>query len=127
MEEIVDTNIILRFLVGDNKFQYKKAVGLFKEAQKYKRKLLLKSVVIAEACFVLESFYKKERNEIAEKLEIFLSQRWLKVEERETMLNLWIWYRKNLHFVDSYLLSWAKVNNGKILSFDKKLLNKLKE
>jgi len=125
MEEIIDTNIILRYLVRDVEPLYKKAVEIFKEAEKRKRKILVKPLIIAEACFVLESFYKKHSEEIADSLEVFLSQNWLKVEERDTMLNLWFWYRKNLHFVDSYLLSWAKINESKILSFDQKLIKNL--
>ena len=125
MEQAVDTNIILRYIVGDDKLQQKKARELFEKAEKGKLKLLIKPLIVAEACFVLESFYKREKHEIADTFEIFLSQKWLKVEDREVMLNMWDWYRKNLNFVDSYLLSWAKVNEGKIVSFDKKLLKNL--
>lgn len=80
---------------------------------------------MAETCFVLESFYKKQRCEISEAFEVFLSQLWLAVEERGIMLSLWDWYKSGLHFVDSYLLSWAKNNNSSILSFDRKLKSKL--
>jgi predicted nucleic acid-binding protein len=59
---------------------------------------------------------------VAKAMEVFLSQRWLKVEDRKVMVNLWKWYIKNMHFVDSFLLAWVKENKGKILSFDKKLL-----
>jgi len=128
MEEILDTNVILRFLVGDNKAQQIKAKQWFAEAEKGKRKLVVKPLVVAESCFVLESFYKKTREEIASVFEVFLSQRWLGVEDREVMLGLWLWYRKNLHFVDSYLISWVKSRNRKmkVLSFDKDLLKRLK-
>lgn len=125
MEQVVDTNIILRYLVGDNKAQYKTAESLFKSAESGRLKLIVKPLVISEVIFVLESFYKNNRDDIAETMESFLSQKWLKVEERETLLSLWNWYRKNFHFVDSYLLSWAKVNNGKIATFDERLLKNL--
>ena len=122
MIELVDTNVILRYLVGDNKNQKEEAKRWFKEAKDDKRKLVIKPLVIAEACFVLESFYKKNREEIANVFEVFLSQRWLGVDDREAMLSLWFWYRQKLHFVDSYLLALAKSNHSKLLSFDKKLL-----
>jgi len=120
-EEVVDTNVLIRFFVGDNKVQQKRARNWFSQAQKGKRKLAIKTIVVAETCFVLESFYKKQREKIADVFEVFLSQSWLVVEEREVMLSLWEWYKKGFHFVDSYLLSWAKSNNSSILSFDKKL------
>lgn len=122
-EEIVDTNVLVRFFIGDNKLQQKQASNFFSQAQKGKRKLVIKSLVVAETCFVLESFYKKERNEIADVFEVFLAQSWLIVEERDVLLSLWVWYKNGLHFVDSYLLSWVKKNNSSVVSFDKKLIN----
>lgn len=125
MKEILDTNIILRFFVGDNKAQQNRSKLIFAEAEKGKRKLLVKPLVVAECCFVLESFYKKKRDQVASSFEVFLSQKWLEVEGREELLLMWNWYRKNFHFVDSYLLAWAKIKKSKIVSFDKKLLKNL--
>ena len=122
MIEILDTNVILRFLVGDNQAQQEKAKLIFKEAEKGKRKLLVKPLIVAECCFVLESFYKKERDQIATAFEVFLSQKWLMVEDRKELLLLWKWYRKNFHFVDSYLLAFSRIRKTKIISFDEKLL-----
>lgn len=124
-EEVVDTNVLVRFFVGDNKLQQKQASNFFSQAQKGKRKLVIKSLVVAEACFVLESFYKKQREEISGVFEVFLSQSWLAVEERDILLSLWGWYKEGFHFVDSYLLSWAKNKDSSIVSFDKKIIGKL--
>jgi predicted nucleic-acid-binding protein len=123
--EIVDTNVLIRFLVGDNKVQQKQARVWFSEAEKGKRKLVIKLLVVAETCFVLESFYKKQKEEIAGAFEVFLSQVWLEVEERSILLSLWDWYKKGFHFVDSYLLSWGKINSCSIISFDRELVSKL--
>lgn len=120
---IVDTNIILRFLVGDNENQKRQASEWFKKAEIGKIELIIHPLVIAECCFVLESFYKKNRFEISDSLEVFLSQKWLKVENRKALLLMWGDYKNNLHFVDSFLISLAKINASKVLSFDKKLLN----
>lgn len=126
-EEIVDTNVLIRFFVGDNKLQQKQARSWFSQAQKGKRKLVIKVLVVAEACFVLESFYKKKRDDITDVLEVFLAQSWLVVEDRNILLSLWDWYNTGFHFVDSYLLSWAMNNNSSIVSFDKKLTKKLEQ
>lgn len=126
MIEMVDTNILVRMLIGDVKDQKVKAITIFEQAEKGKRKLSIKSVVLAETCFVLESFYKKNREVIAGALKILLSQKWLIIEERKIMQNTWKWYLKGFHFVDSYLLASTEINGEKILSFDKKLMNKVK-
>ena len=120
-KEILDTNVLLRFLVGDNPTQQKQAELWFKEAESGKRKIIVVPLVIAEACFVLESFYKKQRQEIADSFEIFISQRWLQVESREVLSRLWPYYLEGFHFVDSFLLSWSEVHKSGLLTFDQEL------
>ena len=121
---ILDTNVLLRFLLEDNAAQHAKAAQWFGEADAGKRKIVVTPLVIAEASFVLESFYKHPKEKIADALEVFVSQRWLQVEERDVLLGLWQYYRKGLHFVDSYLRSWTALRGGSILSFDKELNKK---
>jgi predicted nucleic-acid-binding protein len=117
--DVLDTNVLVRFLVGDNAVQRKQAEQWFKEGESGKRKIVVFPIVVAETSFVLESFYKKRREDIADAFEVFLSQRWLHVVERDTLLSLCQEYRKGLHFVDSFLLAWARCNGGRVLSFDK--------
>jgi predicted nucleic-acid-binding protein len=126
---ILDTNVLVRFLVGDNKSQQQQATKWFSQAESGKIDIIVKPIVVAEACFVLESFYKISRKDISESMIVFLSQRWLKVENRDQLLTLWPWYLKKIHFVDSFLLAWreveAEAEPGKkveILSFDKQLI-----
>ncbi len=120
-DKILDTNVLLRFLVGDNKKQQRLAEEEFEKAQKEEFSIVVHPLVIAEACFVLESFYKKKREDIAPKMEVFLSQRWLKVVNRKELLGLWSYYLSGFHFVDSFLLTWAKDNGSILLTFDKKV------
>ncbi|MBM4177459.1 PIN domain-containing protein, partial [Candidatus Gribaldobacteria bacterium] len=86
MTFLLDTNVLLRFLVGDEKSQQKKAISWFKQAEKGKIKIIVTPIVIAESAFVLESFYKQSKAEIGNCFEVFLSQRWLQVESREALL-----------------------------------------
>ncbi|HEX9722271.1 MAG TPA: PIN domain-containing protein [Candidatus Paceibacterota bacterium] len=122
-KEVLDTNVLLRFLVGDNQSQQKRAAEWFREAEEGRRKITVIPLVIAEACFVLESFYKKPRKEIVQAMEVFVGQRWLQVEERGALVKLWPYYLKNLHFVDSFLLAWCEVHETKLLTFDRQLDN----
>lgn len=121
ISKIVDTNVILRFLVGDQPEQFNQAKSWFKQAQQGKYQLVIEPIVIAECCYVLESFYKIDRVDIADKLQVLLGQRWLRVSQRSVLENLWPFYLQGLHFVDSFLLSWSKVNKQPMLSYDKKL------
>lgn len=125
MTELLDTNVILRYLVGDNPTQQSQAKKIFQAAQAGKRNIIIKPLVVAEVCFVLESFYKKSLEEIASSMEIFLSQKWLEVEDRPALLGMWPWYREGLHFVDSYLIASAQIDNLNIITFDKDLEKKV--
>ncbi len=118
---VLDTNVLLRFLVGDLPQQQKRAEQWFKEAEVGRRAIIVTPIVIAEASFVLESFYKQAREAIATALEVFVSERWLRVEERDVLQRLWTDYRAGLHFVDSYLNAWARTRGCEILTFDQKL------
>lgn len=118
---ILDTNVLVRFLVGDHKEHQESAERWFASAENGKITIVIDPVVIAETTFVLESFYKLKRDHVADAMEVFLSQRWLEVRERESLLNLWHFYREGLHFVDSYCLAWAQNAGASVLSFDKKM------
>lgn len=119
--EQIDTNILTRFFIGDIRQQHRQAETFFREAELGKRKLKLTALVVAEVIYVLESFYKRLRPEIAQFLKVFISQKWLAVEERNILQNSWPWYLKGFHFVDSYLLACTRLKGEKILTFDKKL------
>lgn len=120
-EKIVDTNVILRFLVKDDEGLYQKAVKIFQKAEAGKYRLVVKSIVVAEAAFVLESFYKKDRRSIAGVFKVFLSQKWLKVEDRKVLLSLWNNYEKGKHFVDCFLLACCRTDRIELITFDKQL------
>lgn len=123
---ILDTNVLVRFLVGDHKEHQESAERWFTLAEKGTINIVIDPVVIAETAFVLESFYTLHRDHIASAMEVFLSQRWLDVREREALLDLWHYYREGLHFVDSYCLAWAQNAGASVLSFDKKVNNRSK-
>jgi predicted nucleic-acid-binding protein len=126
MSDFVDTNVLVRFFVGDNHSQQKKAAQWFKEAERGERVLIIHPLVVAETTFVLESFYKISREQIAATWEVFLAQRWLQVDEREALLKVWDNYRKKIHFVDAYLAALSQSTESSVLTFDKALHRVLK-
>ncbi|MFA4845175.1 MAG: PIN domain-containing protein [Patescibacteria group bacterium] len=123
---ILDTNVLVRFLVGDNKMQQKKAIEWFKQATRGERKIIVKPTVVAETVFVLESFYKLSRENIMASLLPFLAIPALTVEERGILLHLWNDFLNGFHFVDAYLLASARSTHSDILTFDKDLLSRMK-
>lgn len=118
---VLDTNVLIRFLVKDHDVHFKQASQWLTEAEEGKRHITVTPLVIAETSFVLESFYKRKRSDIANALEIFIGQRWLDISDRDILLYAWSYYRKGLHFVDSYLKAFCVLNDCDILTFDKEL------
>lgn len=119
-EYFVDTNIFLRFLIPENKFQYKIAKRLFEKAEQGKMKLWTTDVVILEIIWTLESFYKSLKTSIHKSVNEILALRGLTVNNSRLITNaLKDFKEKNVDFADAYNYQLAKKEGKKILSFDK--------
>ena len=64
----IDTNILIRFLIGDDELQAKKVYNIFKKAESEKDELFVPLLVILELIWVLESVYAIHRTEILESM-----------------------------------------------------------
>lgn len=118
---LVDTNIIVRYLIHDNEKMYAESVEWFSRGEKGEFKLSIPALVIAEACFVLESFYKRSKKDVGEAMEVLISQKWLDIKNRETLLDCMAKYKNGIHFVDAYLQALSRSAGADILTFDKKI------
>lgn len=120
---IVDTNFIIRYLLADNKDQYKIACEFFKEVKAGRVKAIIKELVIAEVVFVLSSNYKVPRDRIAQSLCQFLPYKGIIMEDKEVVIQALGIYatNTNLHIVDAILASHAQSSKNQLLTFDKKL------
>lgn len=65
----VDTNIIVRFLVGDDEKQSEKVYKIFKDTETKKSQVYVPLLVILEVIWVLESVYKIDREDIINSLD----------------------------------------------------------
>lgn len=116
---ILDTNMILRYLLNDNE-------NMREIAKKYLRagNVWITLEVAAELVYVLNGVYKLERKEIAEKLIQFLNV--ADCEESAVLqLALNTYALHNLDFVDCILYAYNEVKGIEIATFDKKLLHLL--
>jgi predicted nucleic-acid-binding protein len=65
---LTDTNVILRYLLGDHKIFSPKAKAFMKLVSQGTKKAEIPSVVIVECVYVMEKFYKIPKNEIVDTL-----------------------------------------------------------
>ena len=77
---IADTNFILRYLLADNKEDYKKTKIIFEQARIGKYQIEIIQSVFAEVIFVLSSFYEVPKIEIVRILKSLLSYKGVKVD-----------------------------------------------
>ena len=117
---LIDTNIILRYLLKDNEQQAKKAVEVI-SAGAYTT-----AEVIAEAVYVLSRVYKIPREEVSWMIHCVLLD--VKVENLKSLrYALGLFNQTTLDFVDCLLVAYHKVADVEILSFDKKLNSALEK
>lgn len=120
---IADTNFILRYLLADNKEDYKKTKIIFEQVRIGKCQIEIIQSVFAEVIFVLSSFYEVPKIEIVRILKSLLSYKGVKVDSDIYSAALDIYLEDNIHIVDSILAVKALLSDDELLTFDKKLQN----
>jgi predicted nucleic acid-binding protein len=116
----VDTNVILRFLTREPPDLARQALALFTAVQNGEVELVLEEIVLAEAVWVLRSFYKVTPAEISNTLQEFVSYSGIICEHKATILiALRLFASKNLDFTDA-MIAAHMVRKGipDIYSFD---------
>ena len=116
---LVDTNVVLRYLLCDNEQQAQIAKDLIEGGA------FLLPEVLMETSHVLRTFYEVDRQNIASQLLIVL--KWVEMERKDVMIRaVEIFAETHLDFVDCILAAYHSVNKVEVFTFDKKLNNQLK-
>ncbi|WP_321779285.1 PIN domain-containing protein [Sulfurimonas sp.] len=122
MVYLLDTNIIIRFLVGDHKEHLEKSIKIFKDIEKAKLQVEILDGVLMEAYFVLVKFYKLPRVEVINDLKTILSLNGVVNSNKVIIYEaLNIIENKNIDFVDAMICAKSKLQGFGKLSFDKDL------
>jgi len=119
MVYLIDTNIIVRFLVKDGD-DFQKSFRIFKDIEDCSIKVIIKSYILMEVYFVLVKFYKLDRVEVVNDLKAILSLKCVINDDKTILLEaLSILEQKNIDFADALLCAENRLNFIKIISFDK--------
>lgn len=122
MVYLLDTNIIIRFLVGDNKEHLAKSTEYFEQIELGSMEVEILSDVLMEAFFVLTKFYKLPKIEVISDLKTILSFEGVVNKDKVILFEaLSIIENKNIDFVDALICAKCKFQNYEKLSFDKDL------
>ncbi len=116
---LVDTNLIVRYLVQDHQKHAKAAGRLFDACDRGDVVIVVLPAVLAECVFVLESFYEHPRGDIASALGRLISSPCVEIDGAAIHLDALDRYRKTkVHFVDCLIAATAATENMPVASFD---------
>jgi len=116
---LVDTNLIVRFLVQDQEKQARVAGKLFEACDRGDVVIVFLPAVLAECVFVLESFYQHTRGDIASALSTLISSPGVEIAGAAIHFDALERYKKtSVHFVDCVIAAAAAAEKTPIASFD---------
>jgi len=120
-ERVVDTNIILRFLMRDNLRQFGQSERLIQRIAARRENVFLPLHCVCETVFTLQSYYQVPRNEIAEKLSILFSHIGFHIPMKSGVLNaLEIYKETAVSFADALTVAQMQCGGmSEIYSFDR--------
>ena len=119
MVYLLDTNIIIRFLVGDHEEHLAQSTRYFQEIEKASLQVEILEGVLMEAFFVLTKFYKLPKSDVILDLKTILALDGV-VNSDKIILHeaLGIVENKNIDFVDALICAKSRLQGYGKLSFD---------
>jgi predicted nucleic-acid-binding protein len=100
----LDTNVLVRFLVEDDKVQSRRAKKLIEEAVMDDEDLFVADLVVVEMVWVLKRSYGLKKEAIAAVLRMLLGARNLRFESSDRMARVIIAYLKGRGGFSDYLI-----------------------
>lgn len=119
MSAFVDTNVLVRHLTGD-------PADLAARATAYlgsERELFLTDLVVAETVYVLESFYKAPRDDVAEAMRSLVAFDSIACVDTALLLRaIEVYETDRIDFAEAYLVACAESTGVcKVASFDRSI------
>lgn len=115
---LLDTNLIIRFLLNDDP---KKADKIGSLLIRKKHNFLIPDMVVAEIIWVLSSYYEFEKSSIIDKIKALVHLESISCSRSLLDHSLNIWERYNISFVDAYLVAVAELGGMTLYTYDKRL------
>lgn len=112
----LDTNVIVRFLTGDDQAQFEKATALFSTEN-----IIITASVILECEWVLRYAYQFKQPEITTAFQSLFGLPNVRLEEPLVISNAIDWHQNGMDFADALHLAQSKDAEA-FVTFDKKLI-----
>jgi len=121
MQLLIDANAVLRFILQDNDEMADKVEDILNS-----EKVTVRNEILAEVIYVLEKVYKYSRQQIHSAIVGFLDMPNVNPENKPVMdLAIKTYGETKLDFADTLLYAYHVIKGDRIITFDKKLRNRL--
>jgi predicted nucleic acid-binding protein len=118
MRALLDTNILVRHLTGEPAAQARRATALLAGDDE----LILSDLVVAELVYVLESYYERPRDEVADAARALLALPSVASDYELLLRAIELYEAERLDFADAYLCAAAEISGiGMVASFDRRI------
>lgn len=119
----LDTNVLVRFLIEDDKAQSKRAKKLVEKAVKNEEELFVPDLVLVETAWVLKRSYGIKKEDIANVLRMLLGARNLRFESSDRLARAIRAYEKGRGGFSDYLIREVALERDceTVLTFDQVL------
>ncbi|MDI9260651.1 PIN domain-containing protein [Alicyclobacillus sendaiensis] len=122
----VDTNIIVRAVTGQPPDMAQRLLPVLHQAARGQFELVIPSIVVAEAVYVLEETLGFSRKDVGKALRAFCGLKGVKLEEFEVILTALSDYEgTNVDFADAYLGAKAKLYGDVVLTWNARDFKKI--
>ena len=121
-ECLIDTNVVLRHVLGDDPKQTASAQSVFDALRSGEKAALLLESVLAECVYVLLHYYEVPKAEVVEKLDGVLRYPGIVNRDKHDLREaLKLFGEHAIDFVDCILVAKARIAELELVTFDEKL------
>lgn len=119
---LLDTNVLLRFILKDDAAAFAKSQSYLQQAKENQVKAKIMSAVIPEIVYVLAGYYQVERQQIAQIMAEIVATPYLEIENRTCWEQVFSHYaQEKIDLVDLYLAVSAQNTKAQLITFDQEL------
>ena len=119
----LDTNVLVRFLVEDEKEQSRKAKKVIEKAMKDEEDIFVPDLVLVETVWVLKRSYDLKKDDIVKVLRMLLTARRIRFESSDRLARTVSAYEKGRGGFSDYLIRELASEQGcaTVVTFDRVL------
>ena len=123
MVSLIDTNIIIRFLVKEDSVLYRRSIEIIEQIDQGTLQVEILSEVVMEILFIMTKYYEASLKNVVEDIKVLLLMEGVVNQDKYILfdaLNMMV--EKKIDFVDALICTKTKLQGYDWISFDADLV-----